>query len=245
MGLRHLIRRRGIGILTCEILELEFAHLLISDPKIHRVTVVEEEYSQTLTALLEESGLRPRRIKGAEDFVRTADSGLEVLIRALELGLHNRKRLLQEGLAAAGKEMGPRVDALLLGYGLCGNALADPAALLAESGVPVFIPWDEEHPVDDCVGLVIGGRENYYQEQCRVAGTFFMILGWSEELARRLFTGSGYERSLLIPNGLLSEEAMKENIEEFNRMFGFRSETRPGTLDLLTQAWNSAKRSLL
>ena len=27
---------------------------------------------------------------------------------------------------------------------------------------------------------------------------------------------------------------MKKNIEEFNRMFGFRTETRPGTLDLLT-----------
>lgn len=251
----------ALGILTCEILELEFAHLLISDPEIQRVTVVEEEYAQTLMALLEETGLRPQRIKRAEDFVRNADEkGLEVLIRVLELGLHNRRRLLQEGLAAAGKEMGPRVDALLLGYGLCGNALADPAALLAESGVPVFIPWDEDHPVDDCVGLVIGGRENYYEEQCRVAGTFFMIPGWtrhwknifrkeaggwSEDLARRLFTGSGYERSLLVTNGLLSEEAMKENIEEFNRMFGFRTETRPGTLDLLKQAWNSAKHSLL
>jgi hypothetical protein len=250
----------ALGILTCEILELEFAHLLISDPEIQRVTVVEEECAQTLTALLEESDLRPRRIKRSEDFVRKADKGLEVLIRVLELGLHNRRRLLQEGLAAAGKEMGPRVDSLLLGYGLCGNALADPAALLAESGVPVFIPWDEDHPVDDCVGLVIGGRENYYEEQCRVAGTFFMIPGWtrhwknifrkeaggwSEDLARRLFTGSGYERSLLVTNGLLSEETMKENIEEFNRMFDFRTEVRPGTLDLLTQAWNSAKQSLL
>ncbi len=54
-----------LGILTCEILELEFAHLLISDPEIQRVTVVEEEYSQTLAALVKESGLRPRRIKRA------------------------------------------------------------------------------------------------------------------------------------------------------------------------------------
>jgi hypothetical protein len=38
---------------------------------------------------------------------------------------------------------------------------------------------------------------------------------------------------------------MKENIEEFNRMFGFRTEIRPGTVDLLTKAWNSAKHSML
>ena len=39
-----------VGILTCEILDLELAHLLISDPEIHRVTVVEEKYSPALPA---------------------------------------------------------------------------------------------------------------------------------------------------------------------------------------------------
>ena len=169
----------ALGILTCEILELEFAHLLIFGPGDRPGNRGRRRILSSVDPLLEESGLRPRRIKRSEDFVRNADNGLEVLVRVLELGLHSRKRLIQEGLAAAGKEMGPRVDALLLGYGLCGNALSDPAALLAESGVPVFIPWDEDHPVDDCVGLVIGGRENYYEEQCRVAGTFFMIPGWT------------------------------------------------------------------
>ncbi|MBI5582824.1 MAG: DUF1638 domain-containing protein [Deltaproteobacteria bacterium] len=248
-----------LGILTCEILELEFAHLLRSDSEIRKITVIEDDYSAELIRLLAKEDLPLDRIKKSEDFVRGLPEGLEILIRVLELGLHNRKRLLQEGLAAAGKEMGPRVDAILLGYGLCGNALADPVALLAEAGVPVFIPMDEDHPVDDCVGLIIGGREAYYEEQCRVAGTFFMIPGWtrhwkhifrkehggwSEELARRLFTGSGYERSLLVPNGLLTEAEMRVNIEEFNRMFGFRTETRAGSIELLIQAWDAAKQSL-
>ena len=48
-----------IGILTCEILELEFAHLLGSDPEIGRVTVIEDEYSETLIAQLENAGIRP------------------------------------------------------------------------------------------------------------------------------------------------------------------------------------------
>ena len=64
-------------------------------------------------------------------FLRSDDVRLEVLIRVLELGLHNRKRLLQDGVAAAGREMGPQVDAILLGYGLCGNALENPTTLLA------------------------------------------------------------------------------------------------------------------
>jgi hypothetical protein len=248
-----------IGILTCEILELEFAHLLRSDPEIRKITVVEDDYSAELIQLLEQAGRPIERIERSGNFVRSEPQGLEVLIRVLELGLHNRKRLLQEGLAAAGREMGPHIDIILLGYGLCGNALVDPVALLAEAGVPVIIPMDADHPVDDCVGLIIGGREAYYEEQCRVAGTFFMIPGWtrhwkhifrkehggwSEELARRLFTGSGYERSLLVPNGLLSEEEMGENIAEFNRMFGFRTEVQQGSLELLRRSWAAAKLSL-
>jgi hypothetical protein len=150
--------------------------------------------------------------------------------------------------------MGPRVDALLLGYGLCGNALEKPHELLSDAGVPIFIPMDEDHPVDDCVGLVIGGPRRYYEEQCKVAGTFFMIPGWtchwrrmfnrefgnlSEDMARRLF--KNYERSLLVPTAVMSEETMRQNSNEFNARFGLREEIRPGTLDMLMDTWNCAK----
>jgi hypothetical protein len=33
--------------------------------------------------------------------------------------------------------------------------------------------------VDDCVGLIIGGRENYYARQRECAGTWFMNAGFS------------------------------------------------------------------
>ncbi len=98
---------------------------------------------------------------------------------------------------------------------MSGNALQKPDELFADTGVPIFIPMNQDHSVDDCVGLNIGGRECNYQEQCRVAGTFFMIPGWTRhwkelfekeygkfdvEFARRLFHMSNYERALLIPN---------------------------------------------
>jgi len=194
------------------------------------------------------------RIYELDSFTPDPECCLEVLVHVLELGLHNRKNLLQQGLVDAARAMGPRVDALLLGYGLCGNALERPDELLSDAGVPIFIPMDEDHPVDDCVGLVIGGRQSYYEEQCKVAGTFFMIPGWtchwrrmcdrefgnlSEDMARRLF--KNYERSLLIPTPIMSEETMKQNSNEFNARFGLREEIRPGTLDILTATWKSAK----
>jgi hypothetical protein len=37
---------------------------------------------------------------------------------------------------------------------------------------------------------------------------------------------------------------MRQNIEEFNNLFGFRTELLQGTLDILNQSWDSAKAYL-
>ena len=244
-----------LGILTCEILELEFAHLLKTDKDIDRITVLENSRSACLIDALEsKANGQVKRISKMSSFAPQSGNRLEVLIHILELGLHNRRHLLQQGLIEAGREMGSHVDAILLGYGLCGNALEKPDELLAESGVPIFIPMDEDHPVDDCVGLIIGGRDNYYQEQCHLAGTFFMIPGWtrhwrrmfekefgnlSVDMAKRLF--KDYQRSLLISTPVMPEDTMKQNSKEFNTLFGLREEIRPGTLRILLDSWKSAK----
>ena len=247
-----------LGILTCEILELEFAYLLNADKDISRITVLENSLSARILEALESTGsVNPNRICALESFAPDPENRMEVLVNVLELGLHNRKQLLQEGLVKAACEMGSRVDALLLGYGLCGNALEKPDELLSDAGVPIFIPMDEDHPVDDCVGLIIGGRRAYYEEQCKVAGTFFMIRGgprhWrrifdqdfgnlSVDMARRLF--KNYERSLLVSTPIMSEETMKQNSNEFNSLFGFRQEIRQGTLQILMDSWTEAKTFL-
>jgi hypothetical protein len=245
-----------LGIITCEILELECAQMLSTDPDITGVTVVEDAHSAGFIEALESRGrFEPQRIPLVKGFSPTFRDGLEVLVRVLELGLHSRKRLLQEGLVKAVTEMARYVDGIMLGYGLCGNALEKPEELLAEAGVPVFLPQDEGHCVDDCVGLIIGGRTSYYEEQCKEAGTFFMIPGWTKhwrtlfaqeygrldpQMAKRIF--SGYKRSLLIPTSVLPEEEMRQNIMEFNSFFDFRTEVRQGTLEILHRTWERAKQ---
>ena len=247
-----------LGILTCEILELEFAYLLNADKDIDSITVLENSRSVRMLNELESRGIQNlHRITDLASFAPQSENHLEVLVHVLELGLHNRKKTLQQGLIDAAREMGSRVEALLLGYGLCGNALENPDKLLADACVPIFIPMDEDHPVDDCVGLIIGGRQNYYEEQCKVAGTFFMIPGWthhwrrmfekefgnlSVDMARRLF--KDYERSLLISTPIVTDAEMKQNSDEFSTLFGFREEFRAGTLEILLDSWNSAKKCL-
>jgi len=247
-----------LGILTCEILELEFADLLGRDREVGRITILEDQRSEHLIVALEAlKADRLERINNLNQFRPAGKNELEVLVGVLELALHNRKNTLQQGLIEAARAFGPHVDALMLGYGLCGNALEKPAELLSDAGVPVFIPMDEDHPVDDCIGLLIGGRERYYGEQCELAGTFFMIPGWtyhwkrmferefgnlSPEMAKRLF--KHYERSLLISTPIMSLEEMQQNSKDFNELFGLRTEVCKGTLSILQETWDTAKEHL-
>jgi hypothetical protein len=169
-----------IGILTCEVLEQEFAYLLANDNQIERVTVLKDTKSAEMIQALSYNDMdHLESVIYLEEFTPLPGEKLEVLVRVLELALHSRKQMLQDGLIQAANEIGPHVDALVLGYGLCGNALQKPNELLAGAGVPIVIPWDGDHPVDDCVGLIIGGRDNYYGEQCKTAGTWYMIPGWT------------------------------------------------------------------
>lgn len=247
-----------LGILTCEILELEFADLLGRDREVGRITILEDQRSEHLIVALEAlKADRLERINNLNQFRPAGKNELEVLVGVLELALHNRKDTLQQGLIEAALAFGAHVDALMLGYGLCGNALEKPDELLADAGVPIFIPMDEDHPVDDCIGLLIGGRERYYQEQCQVAGTFFMIPGWtyhwkrmfeqefgnlSPEMAKRLF--KHYERTLLISTPIMPLEDMRQNSEPFNELFGLRTEVCKGTLSVLNKTWDRAKKHL-
>ena len=247
-----------LGILTCEILELEFAHLLGEDESVTSVAVLEDRRSQRLIEALEAQPIDPiRRLPDMASFQPDDNQPMDIIIRVLELGLHHRKKSLQGGIMDAANEMGPHVDGLMLGYGLCGNALDKPNELLADAGVPVFIPMDTDHPVDDCVGLLIGGRDTYYGEQCKEPGTFFMLPGWTQhwdrmfeaefgsmsvDMARRLF--KDYKRSLLITSPVMSPEKMHHNVKLFNDMFNTRSECRQGTLHILKETWEAAKAHL-
>lgn len=246
-----------LGVITCEMLELEFAYLLANDPDVSRLTVVEDAKSRRLVETLSKRGRDDvRRIPHISAFRPEPLEPLETVVRVLEMALHRTRDVLRHALRDAAREMAPRVDALVLGYGLCGNALENPKEAL-DVNVPIFIPMDEDRPVDDCVGLLLGGRKNYLEELVRIPGTFFMTPGWSRhwkqifgvnrpcpglETIKRVF--SGYERSLLVLTPVLAEEEIRREAEAFSAMLDLRVETRQGTIDLLREAWSNAKTYL-
>lgn len=48
----------------------------------------------------------------------------QALIQVMEVGLHSNIKKLQRHVVSAVKKMASHVDSILLGYGLCGNALS-------------------------------------------------------------------------------------------------------------------------
>lgn len=246
-----------LGIITCEILELEFARLLGEDFEVGRISVQEDSHSKRLIELLNGQQVEHLQcLPHPHAFAPEPGESLEVLVRVLALGLHRNRKVLRHALAKAAHELQPHIDALLLGYGLCGSALDDIRAVL-DVDVPLFQPMDEGHPVDDCVALCLGGRECYYGEQRKVAGTFFLTPGWSRHWKQMLDPRSdavsqpglkrllsGYERALQVQTPALADDELQQRGDEFSQRTGLRLEKQAGTMAPLTTAWNDAKAFL-
>ena len=250
-----------LGVVTCQILELEFAHVLSKDPDVSEIWVLQDDFSEELIRILEKDSPKPvLRVTHADEFETDEINGIAVLIRVMEVGLHSNIPNLTNEVTTAVKELAPFVDSVLLGYGLCGNALKNTNELFKDIPVPVSLPMENEDPVDDCVGLIIGGRNNYYAEQCLCAGTMFMNAGFSrhwkkilaldvpdklihkkDKILKRLMRN--YKRSLLLSTTVLGEDELRKNTKEFNEKYDLKVETRPGTLTLLESAWEAAKRT--
>ena len=250
----------NVGVVTCQILELEFAAILSVDPEVSEVWVVHDECSEDLLQKLKMVGPLPvHAVSHVRDFNPDEKHGYAVLIRILEVGLHSNIQFLRKGVTTAVEEMAPYCDAVVLGYGLCGNAMNEISDLFKDIPIPVMLPKDNGEPVDDCIGLIIGGRENYYNEQCQCAGTMFMNAGFSkhwkkimssdvpeklihkkDEILKRLM--GNYERTLLLPTSVMEEGEMRQRTNEFSQRYNLKVEIRPGTLTLFENAWKEVKQ---
>jgi len=249
-----------LGIIACQILELELAHLLVNDIEVFGITVLDNGFGDGFFRALKQKGEKaPRLTRDTGKYLSLEPDQLEVVVQIMELGLHTVIRALRTAVIDAVSEMSTHVDAIVLGYGLCGNALDNHQEIIRDIDIPLFMPMDEDHTVDDCVGLIIGGRKAYYEEQCKIAGTFFMNAGFSrhwkdllqkanavkfdEAMSKRIM--AGYERSLLLITPVLSEEEMATNIEDFNQTYGLRTEVRKGTLEILERTLARGKNFVL
>ncbi|MCO6451856.1 MAG: DUF1638 domain-containing protein [Caldilineales bacterium] len=105
-------------------------------------------------------------------YLCAAQSPHIVDIELFKRGLHNTPKILratlQERIDAAA---GQGYDAVVMAYGLCGQATAG----LRAADVPVIVPR-----AHDCITIFLGSRERYGQEFERYPGTYWYALDYME-----------------------------------------------------------------
>jgi hypothetical protein len=154
----------------------------------------------------------------------------QVDLELLPMGLHDRGGAamlpwLQETL--------DRVDttayeAMLFGYGLCGNALS---GLVARS-VPLVIPR-----AHDCITLLLGGSRRYLEYFHAHPGVYFRTTGWlehgtgtnclDEELTR------GYRQLTFIEMGVEPDGSFEQRAREEAARRGWNFEKVQGDMGLI------------
>ncbi len=104
-------------------------------------------------------------------YLNAAHSPHIIDIELFPRGLHNTplklRAVLQERIAAAGQDY----DAVVLAYGLCGQATAG----LVAQDVPIVVPR-----AHDCITLFLGSRERYDAQFAEQPGTYWYALDYME-----------------------------------------------------------------
>lgn len=137
-------------------------------------------------------------------YLCAAQSPHLVDVTLLERGLHNtpaklRARLQDQIDASAAQDF----DAVVLAYGLCGQATAG----LISRGIPLAIPR-----AHDCITLFLGSRQRYQEQFQATPGTYWYTLDYIERRSdpgSTLALGSGSQADL--------ESVYAEYVEKYGR----------------------------
>lgn len=147
----------------------------------------------------------------------------------LDFGLHSNPDSLRRTLQNAIDERGPGIDTIILGYGLCSQAVVGLKSVSSRLIVP---------RVDDCIALFLGSGEAYRQQHQHVPGTYYLTKGW-------LKTGGNpfdeYDSLLKKYGEDKAKRIMKQILKNYTRLAFIN--TGPSDLDSYhTQALNIALR---
>jgi hypothetical protein len=138
-------------------------------------------------------------------YLSAARSPHIVDIELFRRGLHNEPADLRARLQARVDALGApgnHYDAVVMGYGLCGQAVA---GLVAPS-IPVVIPR-----AHDCITLFLGSRERYQYQFEEFTGTYWYALDYMER-------DDGTGGNLALGSG--SDVQLDEVYDEYVRKYG-------------------------
>lgn len=163
-----------------------------------------------------------------------------VAYEVLDFGLHVRPNELKKVLQEAINKSATGADNIILGYGLCSQAVVG----LKAEGCTLIIPR-----VDDCIAIFLGSEAAYLQQLHSVPGTYYLTKGWikagdtpfdeydilvkkyGEERARRIINQllKNYTRLALINTGQYELERYRRLARKMAERFNLRYEEIQGS----------------
>lgn len=231
---------RVLGIVGCEVLMNEIAHVISMDGDVSSVIVIDTPESRELAERLKVlSPSKTIEIKTeAEVGTNVPGIGTKVIVKVMPIGLHQRKTELREEVLAQAMKMQKVCGSILIFYGLCGNAFRDIERLTNDFTAPVTILRDDRSLiVDDCVGAELGGTEEYLAYLRSEHGEYPLNAMWAEkwrhymfetqllrdpsdlEEAKMVFQCMGYSRVAKLDTGLGDPNEFEKEVREFASLF--------------------------
>jgi hypothetical protein len=160
--------------------------------------------------------------------------------QVFDFGLHVYPDKLRSTLQAAIDAVSGQYDTIILGYGMCSQAVIGIKA----NGCRLVCPR-----VDDCIAIFLGSRKAYTTQSRAEPGTYYLTKGWIEvgdtpfseyahaverygkERAERIFKVMlrNYKRLALINTGQYELEKYREYARHTAERFGLRYEEIEGS----------------
>ena len=158
----------------------------------------------------------------------------------LDFGLHVNPEALRHSLQEAIDRLSERAGTIILGYGLCSQAVVG----LRANNCTLVVP-----KVDDCIAIFLGSGDAYREQASAEPGTYYLTKGWieagdspfdefdslaaqyGEEKARWLMAQmlKHYTRLALINTGQYELERYRDYSRRTAERFGLRYEEIPGS----------------
>jgi hypothetical protein len=160
--------------------------------------------------------------------------------QVFDFGLHVNPDKLRETLQQAVNEVSGKYEIIILGYGLCSQAIVGIKA----NGCKLVVP-----KVDDCIAIFLGSRKAYNVQTKTEPGTYYLTKGWIEvgdtpfseydqtverhgkERADRIYKlmMANYKRLALINTGQYELEKYQEYTKKTAEKFDLRYEEIEGS----------------
>lgn len=169
--------------------------------------------------------------------------------QVLDFGLHIRPEDLRGALQEAIDRASRSAEMVILGYGLCSQAVVG----LRANGCTLVVPR-----VDDCIAIFLGSDRAYREQQRAEPGSYYLTKGWIEvsdtlldeyertveqygqERADRMmrFMLKNYTRLAFIDTGQHEQERYREYARRAAERLGLRYEEIPGSDALVIKTLN-------